>query len=694
MQFLKQFSVALAVMMIVFSQSSIATSYAATPVTVITVPAPTVGQVQGMITAVGAAQVIIDTLTVTHDGDTVITYNGGLTALAVGQMVNYSYTVDVDGVILATTMDVYPAESITSTDRVSRIDVTNATSIVALTLYRGPIVDFYQASGIYVQGAGTQTSFGCQLVNYTGYINPTTGHIIASGLGYMSDIPVKFVSPTAHFVAGTPASHYTIDYSQYGMPCLLFVTATGLPPGLTNNMGAISGTPTTPGTYTVTMTAVYGDHSVAAYSTTSSTIVIVVDSGVVVPPPPPADTTAPVIVMNGGDVTLTEGDAYTDAGATCTDNKDTICTVVATSTVDATTAGIYTVTYSATDAAGNVATPVVRTVTVNPIPAPVCSGTDQVITNAANVRAAILEIGGGPSNGGIAIQIFQNSTTIVAPLTTATFFRAGNIISYVGTMNAANLCVTSATISAPLPPPDTTGPVITMNGTNATLVAGTVYTDAGATCVDNVDTTCSVNSASTVNTATAGIYTVTYSATDAAGNVATPVVRTVTVTPVPDTTAPVITMIGGNVSLVAGTPYTDAGATCTDNKDLTCTVVKTSTVNTATAGTYTVTYRATDAAGNVATPVVRTVTVTPVVIVTPPPTTGVVSTGVKVEGTNKIITAISATTINIGTLVIRLTPTTVVQLNNGKPLKVGDRIEYKGVKNTDGSITATIVKIQ
>jgi Domain of unknown function (DUF5011)/Protein of unknown function (DUF1566) len=68
---------------------------------------------------------------------------------------------------------------------------------------------------------------------------------------------------------------------------------------------------------------------------------------------------------------------------------------------------------------------------------------------------------------------------------------------------------------------------------------------------------------------------------------------------VPDTTAPVITLLGDNpMTLPAGTAYTEAGATCVDDKDPTCTVVTTGTVNTATAGAYTITYTATDAAGN------------------------------------------------------------------------------------------------
>jgi Domain of unknown function (DUF5011)/Bacterial Ig-like domain (group 2) len=67
----------------------------------------------------------------------------------------------------------------------------------------------------------------------------------------------------------------------------------------------------------------------------------------------------------------------------------------------------------------------------------------------------------------------------------------------------------------------------------------------------------------------------------------------------PDTTPPVITVLGTNpLSLTLGTAYTEAGATCVDNKDPTCTVVTTGTVNTAAAGSYTITYTATDAAGN------------------------------------------------------------------------------------------------
>jgi hypothetical protein len=69
---------------------------------------------------------------------------------------------------------------------------------------------------------------------------------------------------------------------------------------------------------------------------------------------------------------------------------------------------------------------------------------------------------------------------------------------------------------------------------------------------------------------------------------------------VPDTTPPVITVLGTNpLTLTVGAAYTEAGGTCVDDKDPTCSVVTTGTVNTAAVGTYTITYTATDAAGNV-----------------------------------------------------------------------------------------------
>ena len=71
-----------------------------------------------------------------------------------------------------------------------------------------------------------------------------------------------------------------------------------------------------------------------------------------------------------------------------------------------------------------------------------------------------------------------------------------------------------------------------------------------------------------------------------------------------DTTAPVITLVGNAaISQYLGTTYTDAGATAEDNEDgnLTSSITTSGTVNTALAGTYTITYSVSDAAGNTTT---------------------------------------------------------------------------------------------
>ncbi len=155
-------------------------------------------------------------------------------------------------------------------------------------------------------------------------------------------------------------------------------------------------------------------------------------------------------------------------------------------------------------------------------------------------------------------------------------------------------------------------PVITLNGVSPmNVVQGGTYTEPGATWADNVDGSGTVTAITgSVNTATVGTYTISYNKTDAAGNVATTVTRTVNVTLAPDVTPPVITLNGASVMNVDfGTSYTELGATWTDAVDGSGAATVSGTVNTLNTGTYTKTYNKTDAAGNIATPVTRTINV-------------------------------------------------------------------------------------
>lgn len=158
-------------------------------------------------------------------------------------------------------------------------------------------------------------------------------------------------------------------------------------------------------------------------------------------------------------------------------------------------------------------------------------------------------------------------------------------------------CGGSSSNPEPPPPPpvgDTTPPVVTLTG-DATInhEQGTEFVDPGATATDDTDGAVSVTVTGSVG-ADAGTYTLTYTATDAAGNSAS-VTREVIVA---DTTAPEVTLIGSfSINHEQGTEFVDPGATATDLVDGNVDVVITGTVGDA-AGPYTLTYTATDGAGN------------------------------------------------------------------------------------------------
>ncbi|WP_298893481.1 immunoglobulin-like domain-containing protein [uncultured Psychroserpens sp.] len=206
--------------------------------------------------------------------------------------------------------------------------------------------------------------------------------------------------------------------------------------------------------------------------------------------------------------------------------------------------------------------------------------------------------------------------------------------------------------------PDTEAPVITLNGASTiNLNPGDTYNELGATATDNVDGDISGNiiiAGDTVNTNILGTYVVTYNVSDAAGNAATEVTRTVVVA---DTIAPVITLIGAStINLNVGDTYNEQGATATDNfdGDLTSSIVISGSVNTSTAGTYVVNYNVSDSSGNAANQVTRTVNVT-------------------ADTTPPVITLIGASTIN---------------------LTVGDAYNEQGATatdNQDGDLTSSIV---
>jgi hypothetical protein len=133
--------------------------------------------------------------------------------------------------------------------------------------------------------------------------------------------------------------------------------------------------------------------------------------------------------------------------------------------------------------------------------------------------------------------------------------------------------------------------------TSVNLECHDSYTEPTVTATDSCGNALTVSSVGSVNPNTVGDYTVTYSATDATGATGSATLAV----HVADNTKPEVTVTGQNpVNLCLGTLYSDAGATATDNCSTTVNAAWTAgTVDVNVAGSYTLTYTATDDAGNV-----------------------------------------------------------------------------------------------
>lgn len=136
-------------------------------------------------------------------------------------------------------------------------------------------------------------------------------------------------------------------------------------------------------------------------------------------------------------------------------------------------------------------------------------------------------------------------------------------------------------MSSITPSPDTLAPIINVLGSNPVSVEfGSTYVDAGATARDQ-GAAIAVTSSGTVNTSVEGTYTITYSATDAAGNSST-ATRTVVVS---DTVAPVFT---SSPTFVVDEGATDVGTvTATDLQSVSFTITNTSLLQITTSGVLT-----------------------------------------------------------------------------------------------------------
>ncbi len=308
-----------------------------------------------------------------------------------------------------------------------------------------------------------------------------------------------------------------------------------------------------------------------------------------------ADTTPPVITMAGDDPMTNEcHTAFTDPGATATDNCSGVMSLVTNNFVDPNGIGIYTIQYIATDAAGNSATNNRTVYVVDAIP-PVVT-----LNGAASMT---VECHGGfadpgaSANDSCAGDLSVSVSGSVDPNSPGTY-----VLLYSATDPSGNTGTNSRTVTVV----DTTPPVISSSFTNLTLsaddncqalmpdVTGTNYIVASDTCSAVSITQTPTNNAVLV----LGTNEVVLAVSDASGNT-TFSTNTIVVA---DTTPPVVTLVGDNpLTNECHAAFIDPGATATDNCSGVVSLATNSTVNPNAPGSYSIEYVATDAAGNLST---------------------------------------------------------------------------------------------
>lgn len=252
------------------------------------------------------------------------------------------------------------------------------------------------------------------------------------------------------------------------------------------------------------------------------------------------DTTAPSLTFVGPNpLNIGDCSTYTELGATAIDpcfGDISASVVIDNSNVDTSTIGSYIVTYNVTDASGNAASQIIRTVNVVDISGPIITltGDDPQIIEACDVYIDIGATAIDPCFGtDYTSSIIHDSSTLDTS-TPGTYSVTYNVIDAEG--NPGLEVIRTVTVV------DTTGPIISLIGDNPQIVeACSPYTEQGALandpCIGMDYSSSIIIDASAVNTNVVGSYNVTYNVVDSEGNPATEVIRVVTVV---DTTLPTL----------------------------------------------------------------------------------------------------------------------------------------------------------
>ena len=268
------------------------------------------------------------------------------------------------------------------------------------------------------------------------------------------------------------------------------------------------------------------------------------------------DNTPPVLAVNPDVVTTlangthivrqdvgfaAAGDGGLQSAVSCTDNRDdTPAITLDPATVDTSSAGTHTITYSCTDAAGKQADTVTVTWDFGPA-APVLAVTpaDTAVTLAINASYSIPAASctdhkdGDITNTGILTAISSGGQ----PVDTIDTSSAGTYdITYSCSDSTGNTVEHNVTVTIRAAEVDNTPPHIVLKTPPLTLFvpAGAAFADAdpGALCIDGQDGTTENTitvDVTALDTAVLGNHTVTYSCTDSGGLPSNTISRTVSV---------------------------------------------------------------------------------------------------------------------------------------------------------------------
>ena len=381
--------------------------------------------------------------------------------------------------------------------------------------------------------------------------------------------------------------------------------------------------PTVGGVYTLTYTATDDAGNIG-----TNTRVVNVTQDTVAPLISLTNPSAnPINLIYNDTVSPVYFQSYIEYGAT-SDNGETV--VIDSSAVNLTTAGTYTVTYTATDVSGNIGTNTRSVIVTRDLTSPLITlntpsynNVNLIYNNLTGYSQTYTEHG-ATSNGGEAITTTFtrrpiSGGTVVSVNSVNTSVQGIYVITYTATSVSGNTGTNTRTVTVTQ---DIVAPLITLTNPSENPVRLTYnstvsptysepYVEYGAT-ADSGETVVIDNSA--VNIINEGTYTVTYTATDTAGNIGT-TTRTVVVTEddIPPTLTltnaaanPINLIFNDSISPTYIQSYTEYGATADGGQTVT---IDTSAIQSTTPGTYNVVYSATDIAGNIGT-IIRQVTYT------------------------------------------------------------------------------------